>query len=65
MRTLFHKRLHFCRHVGDFGNIEEDRNGNVLAMAQDRLASLTGRFPIVGRSIVVSNQSRFLQITQI
>ena len=49
------ERLFFSRHVGDLGNVEEDHYGNVQAMAQDKLASLTGRFPIVGRAVVVSS----------
>ncbi|XP_064606831.1 uncharacterized protein LOC135471501 [Liolophura sinensis] len=41
------------RHAGDFGNVVKNRAGGVSKYFLDRVASLTGPYSIVGRSIVL------------
>ncbi len=42
-----------CRHVGDLGNIEEDRHGRVRTTIRDHMISLSGPNSIIGLAIVV------------
>lgn len=41
------------RHVGDFGNIIADEQGNATAEFVDNLATLNGRNSIIGRAVIV------------
>lgn len=41
------------RHVGDFGNIEADENGNAIYDRLDTIVKLNGPTSIIGRSIIV------------
>jgi len=47
-----HKDSH-ARHIGDFGNIEEDNKGRVRMITSDSKAALTGEYSIMGRAIVI------------
>tara|TARA_B100000941_G_scaffold273205_1_gene233291 strand:- start:37 stop:615 length:579 start_codon:yes stop_codon:yes gene_type:complete len=41
------------RHVGDFGNIVADKNGNVNQTFMSDLVKLKGKFSVIGRSFVI------------
>jgi Cu-Zn family superoxide dismutase len=41
------------RHVGDLGNIEADQNGNAKFELVDSLIKLTGKYSVIGRSVIV------------
>nr|UWM72180.1 copper/zinc superoxide dismutase 3 [Brachionus rotundiformis] len=41
------------RHVGDFGNVVSDANGNINVKFTDNLSQLTGPLGIIGRAIVL------------
>jgi Cu-Zn family superoxide dismutase len=41
------------RHVGDYGNVLSDANGNIIATFNDTLSSLFGPFGIIGRTVVL------------
>lgn len=41
------------RHVGDFGNIIADEQGNAVIEFIDTIATLNGRHSIVGRAVIV------------
>lgn len=41
------------RHVGDFGNIVADENGNAHYEAMDSLISFSGKHNIIGRAIII------------
>ena len=41
------------RHVGDLGNIQNGKNGNVRTRFRDKVIKLRGKNNIVGRSIVI------------
>ena len=41
------------RHLGDLGNVEADKNGNVEMTIYDKDLKITGDYGIVGRSVVL------------
>lgn len=41
------------RHVGDLGNIEADSNGTATIDFTDHMIKLTGKYSIIGRSVVI------------
>lgn len=41
------------RHVGDYGNVQQDANGNIIATFNDSVSTLYGPNGIVGRAIVL------------
>ena len=41
------------RHVGDYGNVMSDNNGNIIANFTDRVSTLFGDFNVLGRTIVL------------
>ena len=41
------------RHVGDLGNLDADINGNCEFNIVDDLVKLTGKYSVIGRSIVI------------
>ena len=41
------------RHVGDWGNIIVPANGNITTTFTDSLATLTGKYGVLGRAIVI------------
>jgi Cu-Zn family superoxide dismutase len=41
------------RHVGDYGNIVADASGNIKATFQDTVSKLSGRYSIIGRTLVL------------
>jgi len=41
------------RHVGDLGNIEADENGNVQQVMYDSLVKISGKYSVIGRSVVI------------
>ena len=41
------------RHVGDYGNVVADNNGQIVASFNDTLSQLNGPFGIVGRTIIL------------
>ena len=41
------------RHIGDLGNITADRNGNVKTEFVDNKIKLSGKYSIIGRSVVI------------
>ena len=45
------------RHVGDYGNIVSDNNGNILTTFNDTLSTLYGPLGIIGRTIVLHQSS--------
>ncbi|KAK3749575.1 hypothetical protein QZH41_019727 [Actinostola sp. cb2023] len=45
----------FYRHIGDLGNIEANSSGEANVRIIDHVASLTGQYSIIGRSLVVSH----------
>ena len=45
------------RHVGDLGNIREDSNGRVQTNITDNVIQLQGDYSIIGRAIVVNDNS--------
>lgn len=51
------------RHLGDFGNIEADKNGNCKVIFQDKYLSLRGRkYNIIGRSVIIHQDADNLGI---
>ena len=45
------------RHVGDFGNITADDQGNVIYEFIDKIATLNGRHSIIGRAMIVHEKA--------
>ena len=43
----------YNRHVGDLGNLQADINGNCEFNTTDRLVKLSGKYSVIGRSIVI------------
>ena len=41
------------RHVGDYGNIQADNNGNIVGTFSDKVSKLYGPMGIIGRTIVL------------
>ena len=41
------------RHLGDLGNIISDKSGNVDMVIYDKFLTITGKYGILGRSVVV------------
>lgn len=41
------------RHMGDLGNVKADKNGTVKMTFRDSKIRLTGKYSIVGRSLIV------------
>ncbi|CAF0738049.1 unnamed protein product [Brachionus calyciflorus] len=41
------------RHVGDYGNVISDQNGNIIMKFTDDVSQLTGPLGIIGRAIVL------------
>ena len=41
------------RHVGDLGNIKADKNGKVNTVMYDSIIKLSGKYSIIGRSVVI------------
>lgn len=41
------------RHVGDFGNIVADKNGNVNVSFMSNIVKLKGKYSVIGRSFVI------------
>ena len=41
------------RHLGDLGNIIADKSGNVDMVIYDKFLTITGKYGILGRSVVV------------
>lgn len=41
------------RHIGDFGNIKADSNGNVNIQFEVSKVKLRGKYSVIGRSIVI------------
>jgi Cu-Zn family superoxide dismutase len=41
------------RHVGDYGNIIADPNGNVNTVFNDTVSKLYGQFGIIGRTLIL------------
>ena len=41
------------RHIGDFGNIESDNTGTVIATFSDSVAKLYGPHGIIGRTVIL------------
>lgn len=41
------------RHVGDLGNIVANKNGDVSTVFYDKMIKLTGKYSIIGRSVVI------------
>jgi len=41
------------RHVGDLGNLEADKDGNVEFKLEDNLVSLIGPTSVIGRSVII------------
>lgn len=49
-----HGGLHSkIRHVGDLGNINADSNGNATLNIKDKLVKLSGKYSVIGRSVVI------------
>ncbi|GFS12473.1 superoxide dismutase [Cu-Zn] [Elysia marginata] len=42
------------RHVGDFGNLKQTKDGRIDTKFRDPVASMYGQYSIIGRAIVVS-----------
>ncbi|KAK7504090.1 hypothetical protein BaRGS_00004822 [Batillaria attramentaria] len=53
LKSVHGARASPVRHVGDFGNIREDRDGRVNTVFKDKMASLVGDHSIMGRALVV------------
>lgn len=45
----------YHRHIGDFGNVYKDANGEVSVFFTDNIAKLVGPYSIMGRGIVVTS----------
>jgi len=41
------------RHVGDYGNVISDNNGNIITTFNDTVSDLFGPFGILGRTVVL------------
>jgi Cu-Zn family superoxide dismutase len=41
------------RHVGDYGNIVTDANGNIITSFNDTVSTLYGPFGVIGRTLVL------------
>lgn len=41
------------RHVGDYGNVISDENGNIFTNFTDKISSLYGANGIIGRTLVL------------
>ena len=41
------------RHVGDYGNVVSDNNGNIIVTFSDSVSSLYGEYGIMGRTVVL------------
>lgn len=41
------------RHVGDYGNVISDANGNIIANFTDSVSKLYGPMGVIGRTIVL------------
>ena len=41
------------RHVGDLGNLQADFKGNCIFRFTDKLVKLTGKYSVIGRSIII------------
>ena len=52
-----------CRHVGDLGNVTADETGKAVFRMTDKQLSLSGPLSIIGRTMVVSRQTRNILIT--
>ena len=44
------------RHVGDLGNIKADKNGIVETIIYDKKIKLSGKYSVIGRSIVIHDK---------
>lgn len=49
--------------MGDLGNVEVNTEGEVHTEIEDSLVSLTGRYSVLNRAIVVSRLMEFYRIT--
>ncbi|CAL2036810.1 unnamed protein product [Caenorhabditis brenneri] len=45
------------RHIGDLGNIESPASGDTSISVSDSLASLSGQYSIIGRSVVIHEKT--------
>ena len=45
------------RHVGDLGNLEADQNGVAFLDFYDRMIDLSGKYSIIGRSMIVHSNA--------
>ena len=54
---------HINSHVGDFGNIKTDDNGNCNQILISKYAKLRGKYSIMGRSLVIHNKMDDLGLT--
>ncbi|CAI5445478.1 unnamed protein product [Caenorhabditis angaria] len=45
------------RHIGDLGNIESPASGSTAISVSDSLASLSGQYSIIGRTVVIHEKS--------
>ncbi|KAF1761186.1 hypothetical protein GCK72_009440 [Caenorhabditis remanei] len=45
------------RHIGDLGNIESPTSGDTAISVSDSLASLSGQYSIIGRSVVIHEKT--------
>jgi len=43
-----------CRHIGDFGNVESVEGQGINTVVIDHIASLSGPYSIMNRSLIVS-----------
>lgn len=41
------------RHVGDLGNLQTDKDGNVNYIMYDKIIKLSGKFSIIGRGLII------------
>jgi Cu-Zn family superoxide dismutase len=41
------------RHVGDYGNVETNANGNIVTAFSDTISKLYGPFGIIGRTLIL------------
>lgn len=44
------------RHVGDLGNLETDKKGNISITMYDTKITLDGKYSIIGRSVVIHDK---------
>lgn len=64
-RGMWHGgREHAVRHVGDLGNVEADKRGDVLFTIFDRLISLNGPNSVIGRAAIVSTRPPTVALPQ-